>query len=1070
MNKSGKKRRKRKAGSKSRPLHRGVLPVVSAVAVLLIVGVYFGYQGYEAKKARLAYASDWEDADRQFSRRSLDHAGERYGAIAKRGPAVDAGLDDPDTVHQLAKTMADLCAAMEAEDLPRVVESLEKIESSPDELSFATDAKGVLTREQRLAELNQWASDRIDQQAADLNQHRIGPPLTVDNAKAIVTKHDAKLTNERLQSARKWRSYAKPLGGSTKLIGEAINAIAEQDKFIVDVEKFLVFVDVALKDLNEDDLKSAKFGWEELQSAFPKFARPELWSDYNSRLRKAFLNRLNAESPDALAQRRELGDLNSAGPSLLGLHSVAVLPDTAGEAELTDLSNLCFAKVHEHCYAIDSSTGRVVWALELGFDARFLPELVERRAGHFVHCVSVIADREAVSVLDARTGNSLWTRALPENVAFAGPPVAIGDHLYVLLNDGSLAALRAIDGRQVSLLQLPESTSSPMIVREDRQGVMIIGDKQGIYLVGLGANPKVNEVLFPERPANALFARGMWIPPFAIVFDNELTDTCDMKVFREQDGQYSLRQSETLLGRMWSDPAVVGADFLAVTDAGEEMIWHVDLDAPVNPLSVRYRRTTGTPFPQRPHFLSHPEAPFLSTLASSINCYWIDPLINQAQRKPQLKWEHQLPGPGSIVTQPLRISNRLVIVASQTGDRRRILVQGIAVDVGDVAWSVELGGAVTSRLVKQREAILRTDSGHLVHLAPLPGQRSHAARRAHFVHHTSARVYQAAIRKRVLPITSPDDRYNWIPQASAIVRTADPELRIQAVRFDGTLIAEALIADPLVSPIAVRAGEVTFTSNEQAGDSIPKTIRGVWCAGVDSRARLQVYRLGESKTDTSVVYYQIPGQLPGEWFRPVWLDANTILFAHPEGTIMRARLRHRSGVLSLSVAEQDRCELSALATSPLVEGDVICVALNSGDVVRRNADTFREDARVSLPAAPVSSFVSLSSDAKGDSLAIGMSDGRVAVLDSGAGLAVDEIIKLSETPLRLASKLGAAACFVDSSGTAFLLPPNLDGRSKQLGVPPLSVEPFLVGNDVVFATASGLWQTLDSVLATESQR
>lgn len=1015
MAKKHNKKRQRRRGRKNRSLNRSVFPVLCIAAVFLLAGVYWAYQFNQNRNVRAAYARSWEIADRQFSRRALDDAKKEYRGISNLGD-VDAGIDESEAVKQLADHMQTLCSAIEKRDISAVAETLVSVEASPETLSFASTDDDILSREDRLGEIRRWAKDEILKAQRQLAGFvTIQPPSSLDAAEKLIAGWDQTAIESAVDDLRRWQPHAESFGESSATISSAIGSSENGKRFVAELSKLTAATQTALVSLGEKDLADAGFQWESLQTAFPKLVDSSLWQDYREKLRQSIRNRLAGtaslsptkssagEAQPAGSPRPiiPLGTMSTGGPKRIDLDDLlAIGPGIDGQSVS---KSLVFARVHQHCYAIDAESGVTKWVIQVGHDAKWLPEMVAGADGDLVHCITVDGKNESVSVL-AADGSHQWTMNLPNGQTCAGPPVVVGRQMHLLLAAGELWSLNLKDGGLISRLQLPETTSSPMVVREDRKGVMIIGDKLGLYLVSVQDRPEVMDVVFPDQDANTLSSRGLWIPPFAVVFQNELTETCRIKVYRQKDDEYQKVQDASLEGRLWDSPAVVGADFLVVTDAITESIRHVDIDRPIDPIEPRFERVTRTSYPRRPFFLSHPDAPFLSVRDSTLVCYWIDPLASNRERKPMVRWEHAFPNESFTATQPLRISGDKVIIAAQSPGRRSVLVKALSLKDGKPVWSVDLGGEITSALQTKREAILRTDAGQMVLVSS----------------DAKGLVHQP------LPLDSTGAEFDWIPRARAVVRVAPEKDRIQAISFSGSEISSCPIVDPPNGPVSVRVGAVRF----QGKQAVEKN--GVWCALVDTQSRLQVYslsrNLGQDRTGVEIVYHQLREAPAGRWQRPLWIKNGGLVLAHSSGWILRAELKSEAGVHYVAADESTKVKLDRLAGPLCVQGDSIWAAEVSGKLYRLSRDNLETISVVTMQAgisSPLVPILSPESNSGKEALILGLKNGIVAVTHEGDAGKPKISFPVSQRPIVHIRSVPEGIWMIDKGGAAYWLANDL---------------------------------------------
>lgn len=107
-----------------------------------------------------------------------------------------------------------------------------------------------------------------------------------------------------------------------------------------------------------------------------------------------------------------------------------------------------------HYYALDSKTGRTIWAFKVTSEGIGTP-LVTAKVVYFV------TGTNSVYAVDRKTGEQIWLFTREDNseitVRGASEPTLVGDRLYVGLSDGYLIALDKTSGKLLWQKQLNSS-------------------------------------------------------------------------------------------------------------------------------------------------------------------------------------------------------------------------------------------------------------------------------------------------------------------------------------------------------------------------------------------------------------------------------------------------------------------------------------------------------------------------------------------------------------------------------------------------------------------------------------
>jgi hypothetical protein len=327
-----------------------------------------------------------------------------------------------------------------------------------------------------------------------------------------------------------------------------------------------------------------------------------------------------------------------------------------------------------------------------------------------------------------------------------------------------------------------------------------------------------------------------------------------------------------------------------------------------------------------------------------------------------------------------------------------------------------------------RNAVLRTDAGQLILMSDQGESRW---------------------KRRVLDLPVTDERFDWVPAASAIVRIADSPPRVQLIDYSGSMVSERSVSSLPAGPVRASSGEIAFANDD-------KRMSGVWCAYVDAEQRFQLLSLGQSAGHQNIVYHQLDGVPVDGWMRPTWLGNHAILAAHPQGRLVRVDLRRNGDVSFLERTDRLNETLSPLAAPPVDTANAIWVATRDSRVLRLNRSSLLQEASVKLPAAP-STEISV----VGNQLMIGLRDGNVVVISTTSQPKLS-VHRISKTELRLSSITSRGVLMMDDDRNVYLV--NADGKSAGhvSGVPPVSVPPVEWGGRLYLATTSGVWRELAS--------
>ena len=563
--------------------------------------------------------------------------------------------------------------------------------------------------------------------------------------------------------------------------------------------------------------------------------------------------------------------------------------------------------------------------------------------------------RETVTVATADRMQPIWSWQPAEGAPLASMPVALNSRLYVLLESGEMWQFDLFTGALQARLTLPEPVASPMVLREDRRGAIVVGQSLGVYMLELGDPLQVKDVVFPEKDRNALISRGMWVPPYAVVFENVLTESCHIVVFRDDEEGFAEVQREEISGRVWQAPEINGALFLVVTDQNTEAVFGLDLGNPLNPLYRLFTHQGPSPeYTHLPQFLSRPEAPFISMVGPTVVHFSVDPLKSGSQWNRDIVWDHVLPMDDYVPVQPLQYSDRSIVLAASRPGLSAVTVQCLDLNTGAEKWDVDLGSHAQEFLVGPKSEtgysrlLIRSESGQLFALRseangnwwtrPLSGVNTNAS-------------VDWAVRS---------DSLVWVTHKSPVLHCT-------------TLKGKALIRHPLdalpASPVAVHE---TGLRPVVEGEPDAAPLSGIWVTFVDVDHRVQLVHLERDPRPTQ--YMQLPPDAPSSgWQRPMWIGGRDILLVHPQGLLVRAEVALVGDIAFLR--QTGTTSSAAIVGSPIVARDRVWLSGRDGMCHSFDAASLALSEQFPLQAVPETSPVLW-----GDRICVGLRNGEVVLL------------------------------------------------------------------------------------------
>jgi hypothetical protein len=691
-------------------------------------------------------------------------------------------------------------------------------------------------------------------------------------------------------------------------------------------------------------------------------------------------------------------------------------------------SRAVFARVKDLCYALEPSTGAARWVARVGYDAP-VPETATHAGKPAAVVTWYDGDDALITLCDAATGETIWSWKSPDPIH--GPPAVTRDAIYAATHEGSLWLLDLELGAARGVANLPEAIDSPPTLREDGRGVCVVGASQAVYLFDTAREvPECSEVVLMNRRPDTAECRVLWVPPYVVVFENDLMARCFVRVlFQEAAGYRQLRQIE-LDGRVWQTPVIDGADIFVVTDRWKSYCFGLD---PGNSAVNLYTAATQVKAPpemvqpSRPHAARVSELPF-ACLTDAVRGYRAD----RAQGLIREVWSRPLPHAGTRGVQPLQAMERLIVATLQEPESDGVLMQAFNAGQGELVWETRLA-ANARELTPLRgsesanQLLTRTDSGHV------------------FLITRDTQLGKS--ESRMLGIPAPTAAVHQSATTGELVYGCDGGAAIQVVSTkDWARVGDSIRTPPMASESTLYEGELRM----QAGETTQR-LRGRWVLYLTADRTLVIRSLDPKSDEIHGVRLPavVPNEEPWTW-APTVCDDSGIIVGHPRGIVYRSEIQSSEGIVHLALAEQ-RTDVPPLLMAPIAMTDGLLCIGRDGRCVALDPKTLRTQAEWRAPAAIRDAVVAT------DRVWLCLEDSSVLSLRFDSR----KLKSGWQTPLpghgwSLADADTGRLLAVQPEGFLIVLNKDTGERSEPLALPaPPAQPPRLVGGEWVLATVDG---------------
>jgi outer membrane protein assembly factor BamB len=539
-----------------------------------------------------------------------------------------------------------------------------------------------------------------------------------------------------------------------------------------------------------------------------------------------------------------------------------------------------------------------------------------------------------ISLCDAASGESIWSWESPD--LLSGPPVVTRDAVFVSTRRGSLWHLDLEQGSARGVAELPEPIDSPPTLREDGRGLCVVGARQAVYLFDVAREePECSEIVLLRRRSDTARCQLLWVPPYVIVFENDLISRCFVRVlFHEPAGYRQVRQIE-LDGRVWQPPVLDGADILVVTDRWKTHCFGLDPgNSAVNlyTAATQIKPSAALAQPARPFAIRVSEVPFVS-LTDALYGYRAD----RAQGLIREVWSRPLPHAQSRSVQPLQAADGLIVATLEDPESGGTLLQAFSSGQGELIWEAKLAQnardlSVVNAADSAEQFVAHTDAGHVFLI-------------------TRDRMQQQSA-SRVLGIPAPSSIMRQARSTDELVYGCDGGTAIQVVSTrDWSRKGESIRSQPIASELAVYEGELSVRS-----DATSDSRSGRWVLYITADRSLNVRPFDSKSDDIHAVRLPAAGSVDEPWrWAPVICADSGIIAAHPRGVLCRSEVQSSDGIVHLAVAEQ-RADLPPLLMAPIPMGNALLALGRDGRCLAVDSKSLRTRAEWQAPG-PVQSAI-----------------------------------------------------------------------------------------------------------------
>ncbi len=253
-----------------------------------------------------------------------------------------------------------------------------------------------------------------------------------------------------------------------------------------------------------------------------------------------------------------------------------------------DKGQVVFALAEGGAYALDASTGKVLWRRFVGYDVdgrspAFPPTPVDAKAGS--DAILVDAAHNELLRVESASGKLRWRHPLEE--PFDAHPVVADGQLLIATRGGRLVSIDLASGESSGYTQLPQQLRVAPAVDARRSSIYQVAEHSNLFVLS-SSGGECRQVVYLGHELGSITAGPIVAGGFLIVAENDLASNGRLRVLSlDAEGEAPAGtqvQSLRLKGHVDRPPRVSGSRLLVTTDRAAYYVFELSGTDPKTPL------------------------------------------------------------------------------------------------------------------------------------------------------------------------------------------------------------------------------------------------------------------------------------------------------------------------------------------------------------------------------------------------------------------------------------------------------------------------------------------------------
>ena len=232
-----------------------------------------------------------------------------------------------------------------------------------------------------------------------------------------------------------------------------------------------------------------------------------------------------------------------------------------------------YLRVAGSVVAMNAGNGRVLWRHHIGRDWTGSPKRVNSTDDSDV--LVYVQEQGLLKRLAAADGSVLWETTIPGRIV---EPLIDGDDIFVAARSGEVFCIDAVTGQSRWGKKYPQPIDIGLGGSPGKKKRYLVGDHSNLYVVSR-ASGQCDEVVYLGHNPSTIAVPPIWILNHLILFENDGTDFCTMRVFNTDEEGLGLTPAQNPVifrGHVVVEPQVDGRRLAVATNLGEVAILDVE--------------------------------------------------------------------------------------------------------------------------------------------------------------------------------------------------------------------------------------------------------------------------------------------------------------------------------------------------------------------------------------------------------------------------------------------------------------------------------------------------------------